>query len=548
MYRTLCIGVLLGLVGCGVASTDGGATTNQSENIADQTITSAVSPVSTPVSAPVTSPLRSPVQVERGAAGSIPSGAPDNRVAVQPTSGSSSSPVDVEAALRERRLNEAGSLETAASLGEMSSLAPGSSANPRMRLRGTPVSGQPGLYEVTLNNTGSGWQEKFLFQIPLTGTSTPAPMIVVFHKFGVSHWDAFYNTSFIAEARARGWYVLAPLGASGVNFGSLESQINTRAALDLVTSLYNVDKTRVYGVGFSMGGGSAVSYAARNLDPDRVMFAALCNHTGGVSLTHTYLTQTDDNDADDNIPEFGANLEVRDILDYWFGGPPWMYTFNYLRAQAFDLNPFNGVIDPTTDMSLNISHVPTLVWLADGDPSLELFSETIKFSSQVQPRNSNNQLKIVPSNYHSWITLEEAQVCDYFAQRSLQLPKSAKTLADESGTFFHFQIEQTEPLHFSPFTWSVDSIQNRLDLSATANITRISVNCGSAGLEVTHPLTISLSTADGTGDELLLLGITSPPSSVLRDGASANAVFNPTTHTLLITEFDSAAHEWVVTP
>src|SRR6185503_13512505 len=152
-------------------------------------------------------------------------------------------------------------------------------------LRSVPVAGEPGLYDVTLNNTGSGYEERFLLQVPLVATSTPAPMLVVFHKFGVSHWDAFYNTSFITEARNRGWYLVAPLGASGVSFGSIESQVNTRAALEIVTELYNVDKTRVYGVGFSMGGGNVVSYAARNLDPQRIMFAAICDHTGGISLT-----------------------------------------------------------------------------------------------------------------------------------------------------------------------------------------------------------------------------------------------------------------------
>jgi pimeloyl-ACP methyl ester carboxylesterase len=461
---------------------------------------------------------------------------------VPPASGPGSTPEQDAAALRELRLNYTGNLETANSVGPMSS------ANPSVRLRSVPVAGEPGLFDVTLNNTGSGYEERFLLQVPLVSTSTPAPMLVVFHKFGVSHWDAYYNTSFITEARNRGWYLVAPLGASGVSFGSIESQVNTRAAIEIVTELYNVDKTRVYGVGFSMGGGNVVSYAARNLDPERIMFAAICDHTGGVSLTHTYYTETDDGDVDDNNPEFGANLEVRDILDYWFEGPPWAYTFNYLRVSAFDLSPWTGQIDPTTDMARNLAHVPTLSWLADGDPSLVLFTQTAKLANHIEDMNQANALHLVPSSAHTWHTLDEVQVCDYLSKFTLELPASGRTLADENGRFFHFGIEQDEAYRFTPFTWNVDTDQNSVDLTETENLKRISVDCESAGLHVMQPIKLRVSANDGLGDEVLLVGVPNPPSSVLRDGVAAASIYNASSRTLHLTEFDAEQHEWVVTP
>lgn len=546
MKNAILTGSLFCLVSCGAAVTEPAIARPESQTAATSTLDGSTAEAGAIAVPQALARSSDPVRTNVGPQSPHRTDAMHDTVDVvggaPPSFGGVIPPLPDADSLRDQRLNYTGTLESAHSIG------PASTANPSIRLRSVPVAGEPGLYDVTLNNTGSGYEERFLLQVPLVATSAPAPMLVVFHKFGVSHWDAYYNTSFIAEARTRGWYLVAPLGASGVNFGSIESQINTRAALEVVTNLYNVDKSRVYGVGFSMGGGSVVSYAARNLDPARVMLAAICDHTGGISLTHTYYIESDDNDADDNIPEFGSNLEVRDILDYWFQGPPWTYTFNYLRVSAVDLSPWTGLIDPTTDMARNLGHVPTLAWLAEGDPSLALFSETVKFSSHIQGQNQGNMLELVPSSAHTWHTLDEVQVCDYLSKFTLELPKSGRTLADENGRFFHFEIEQDEALRFTPFTWSVDSVQNRLDLSATANLKRISVDCESAGLQFTQPLTMSLSTGDGLSDEVLLVGLPTAPSTILRDGVVANALYNPNARTLLITEFDASAHQWVVTP
>jgi len=133
-------------------------------------------------------------------------------------------------------------------------------------------------------------------------------MLVIFHRYGVSHWDGFLHTDFYAEGRKRGWHVVGMLGAAQVNFASPESQQNTRVVLDWMLANYNVDRARIYGVGFSMGGGSATSYAARHLDPAGSMFAALVDHTGSVSLQDTY-----DHERGPNWPF------PQCALDVWFG-------------------------------------------------------------------------------------------------------------------------------------------------------------------------------------------------------------------------------------
>ncbi|MFN0242660.1 MAG: hypothetical protein ACKVWV_07175 [Planctomycetota bacterium] len=448
--------------------------------------------------------------------------------------------------LRERRLALPDAVETYTSLTAAATAV--GAAPTRMGARALPVPGERGLFDVALNNTGTGWQERFLLFIPDLPAGVRAPAVVVFHKFGVSHWDAYYNTTFLTEARNRGWFMIAPLGASGVNFGSLESQVNTRAVLDLVTSIYPVDKNRVYGVGFSMGGGGVAAYAQRNLDPNRVMFAAICDHSGGVSLSHTYFNETDDNDADDNIPVFGANLEVPDILDYWFEGPPWVYSFNYQRCQSIEINPFTGLIVPGTDMARNLKHIPTLVWLANDDPFALMVEQTMTFFGHIQTLNPANILTLAPSTFHTWLSLNESLVCDYFAQFTLQLPTSGSVLADENGVFLRFQIQQDAAFHLTPFTWSVNTVQNQLNINQTQNLSRISVNATELGLQYSQSLKINVFTSDGTGDEILLREVPAAPNTVLRDGQPASSTYDVESRTLLIQETDANPHQWIVVP
>lgn len=411
-----------------------------------------------------------------------------------------------------------------------------------------PTPAVPGLYTVVLNNTGSGWQETFLFQVPTPLPSAPAPLLVGFHKFGVSQNDILTRTSFFQEAQTRGWFCMAPLGATQVSFSSIESQINTQAALDYVFSVCNVDRARIYGVGFSMGGGSATNFAARHVDPSRNMFAAIANHTGGVALPHTFASEFDDDDSDDNIPNFGDNLETPDILEFWFGGTPQAFPFAYLRSSLMDLDPLTGTVAAGTDLSRNLSHVPLLDWYAAGDPLQYLVQQTDELHKHVRSQNTQNTLIIAPGNVHSWNTLDETAVCDWLSQFSLQLPRQASTLADEDGVWFYFQVTQDQGGAFTPFTWNVDTTANRLTLSATRNLQRLSVDSSRAGLSTTLPLALDLSTADATGDTVVLEDVAHVPSSVTRDGVPAASSFDAATHTLTLVETNSSNHVWVVTP
>lgn len=415
-----------------------------------------------------------------------------------------------------------------------------------IRFRARPVSGYPGLYEFVVNNTGSGWVEKFLLQTPPTFPTAPAPLLCVFHKFGSSHADVL-NTTFLTESRNRGWFCISPLGARQKNFGNFESQINTKVALELVRSLYPIDTNRVYGVGFSMGGGTVANYAARHVDPNSIMFAAIVNHTGGVSLANTYANEPDDNDADDNTPNIGDNLEVPDTLESLFGGSPSAQPFWYQRCSTIDLDPFTNQVGVDTDFARNLAHVPTMTWLAMYDPFAYLYNQSSVFSTRIAGQNVSNNLHLVNANVHQWTTLDCAYACDWLQQFTLQIPSSGSSIADEDGQWFRFQIEQDAAGSFTPFTWSVDVPNRRIDLSATRNLKRIKIDRAALGLPTSGPLTLSLATADGLADQVQILGVNSPPTVVARDGSGASGVYDAALHTFQVNEPDGAhTHQWTL--
>lgn len=404
-------------------------------------------------------------------------------------------------------------------------------------------------YEFIVSNTGSLWQEKFLLQVPSTPPTGPTPLLVVFHKYGSSHGDVL-NTNFPAEADTRGWYLLSPLGGHQKNFGTMQAQINVRAALTLTLHLFSqIDRTRIYGVGFSMGGGSLASFAARQIDPQGPMFAAIVNHTGTVSLAHTHYNDTyDDDDTDDN-PAAGAGLEPQEMLEFLLGGTPATHLFDYQRFSTIDLDPILNSIGVGTDMSRNLAHVPTYVWYADNDPNAYLREQTAQFDTHVRPQNVANLLSQIPSTTHSWGTLDDTAVCDWLAQRTLAIPTSGSTLADEDGRFFHFTLAQDASGSFTPFTWSFDATTSTFDLSATQNLRSLSMDLVSMGAPaLTGAFTFNLATTDGLGDTIQLTNVPFSPISVTRDGISAPHLHDAATQTLTIVETDGAApHAWVVT-
>lgn len=387
--------------------------------------------------------------------------------------------------------------------------------------------------QLLFTNTGSGSVELATLQIEGVPPNTRAPLLVAFHQFSTSHLDIFVNTTFPEEAAARGWYLLAPLSGGQAHFSSLGSQINTQYVIDWVRAHFLVDEERIYGVGFSLGGGAVTNYAARHLDPSGAMFAALANHTGTVSLAHSY----------DRQPDGRAAFEAV------FGGSPAQVPFAYQRSSVIDLDPVTGIVHPGVDLARNLTHIPTYGFYVSQDPLVHLREQNEALAQHMQGFGAPYSLTVVDRNTHTWLNLDETDVCDFLAPKTLTLPTAASTLADHDDRYFWFDVVQDGPGAFTPFDWSVDAGANRLELAASENLAELGVHTLEAGLDPAATLEVSIANADGSGDVVVLGDYPQPPAQVLRDGLpGASWSWDVGASALRLEETDGAGHLWTVLP
>jgi poly(3-hydroxybutyrate) depolymerase len=396
-----------------------------------------------------------------------------------------------------------------------------------------PVPGYERLYELTITNTGTPWQESFLFQVPAVPASMDVPVLVVFHQFGVSHFDVSAHTGFLQEAAARGWYLVAPLGATQINFSSIDSQINTQVVLKWVLQFFNVDRERIYGVGFSMGGGNALNYGARHLDPDEAMFAAIVNHTGVISLRDTYL----------------SDPAARPFLELLFGGSPSTKLFEYQRSSVADLDPMTQAVVPGADLSRNLAHVAMQTWHASNDPLTYLVNQNETLHSHLKGLGGDPELVVTPGSGHNWGTMDEAAACDFLAGEQLAIPAKGAALVDQDGPYLHMEVWQDAAGAFTPFRWQVRPDLNRFSIGMTENLKRVRVNTFANELDPTATLQVVLGTSDGLPDELTFTGYDQSPTEVTRDGSVAAIwIWSSTEKTVRIVEQDGGYHFWRIVP
>jgi pimeloyl-ACP methyl ester carboxylesterase len=377
------------------------------------------------------------------------------------------------------------------------------------------------LVEFTIDSTqiaGSAWSESFLVGFP-SNPIQPTPVLVLFHGYGETPQDVLANSDFFEMGMQRGWIVVAPLGAHTVNYGIEYSQLNVEAALALLAGTIapslgmTVDADRFYAVGFSMGGGGAASFVARHADTcDGLHFAGTAIHTGSTSLSYTYWSTP------------GIQTTFDSAL--MFGGPPNdpALTFDYTRCSATDIDWATGLVDPTTDMVRNLTHMPVLSYYANQDPNSTLIAQTTTTHHQFRKRGGKGRLLHSPSSKHDWQTLNERRVFRMF-KRAFQAPTAlTRTLADRDGDWHGFNITQATTRVFSPFRWIVLPQTNRLVLDEVANIQTLKLASPTCvGLNPDANLDIIFNSADSVPLEIVIGEIDDQPSDVWLGGVSTSS-------------------------
>ena len=391
---------------------------------------------------------------------------------------------------------------------------------------------------------GDGWPENVLVAEPLPAPTGPVPLLVVFHKFGSSQLDLSVNTNFAQEGCSRGWYVVCPLAANTQHYGSIPSQVHMEAVLQEMLVRYPlIDPSRIYGAGFSMGGGAMTNYAARHLDPSKPMLAAMVSLSGAVALKDTY----------------ASDPPTRVFLDFWYGNGTAGSAdpFKMARSSIINFDQATLQVHAGEDLARNLSHIPLQVTRATDEKIWYLPRQNDVLVGHLASLGftpgPTYAYRFVPFGQdafdHRWVMLDQAWACDWLSTFTLTLPTAARTLADRDDVYFHFFVEQDAPNAFTPFDWSLDAQGNALSLAATANLRRLTVDTLAAGLDPAQPLQLSLATADGLGDEVVLRGYAAPPTTILRDGqATASWSFDAPTQRLVLVETDGQPHLWSIAP
>ena len=388
------------------------------------------------------------------------------------------------------------------------------------------VGGTAYLLKLFVPQTGN--EEVFTLHVPDSPAGQARPLLVGFHSYGVSHLDfSYYNTSFLSEADARDWFVVAPIqinplvpngngiATGDLSFGAAESQLNVEAVMDYVLSHWPIDRDRVYGVGFSMGGGNALSYGARHRNRDDGAFAAIVNHTGAINGGVVWNEE----------PGIQAPLETT------FGGPP--PRFEYQRASLIDVS-----LAPAADYSLipggrhmaaNLVGVPVRTYYYAGDPLVYLrtLSDRLDTFMSGDPTLSHELVveftpPTCPPNTstanHCWALIDETSVCDWLSLHTLEAaPPRGELLADRDARWGGLEVELHQQGSFGAATYDIASSPPTVQLLGRENLARVAVDLEAYGLDPNAGFDLVTSGADPLGTEFVFSDVSAPPSQVTRE-------------------------------
>lgn len=420
----------------------------------------------------------------------------------------------------------------------------------------TTLSGlTPGYHYLALYVASTGIYELFILYVPAAAQTQDVPLLAAFHGFGVSPLDIRQNTTFDDECEQRGWYLFAPfslvpVGQGANHFSSIPGQEATFTAFDWVLEYMAVDPERIYAVGHSMGAGMAASFAARHRSAPKLFYpnnvfippfwvragptiAALAVQSGTFDIADVYQ----------------SNPQTQAQLTMLYGGDPQSRAFHYQRCSTIQLDPATNLPVPGADHKLrNLVNVPTQVWYATGDPETYLVEQTIAFANELDAQpGSDVSIHPVASNLHSWETMDEGLVCDWFEQQVLDYPSSGSFVVDREARYSSFDVKPSAP-ELGLFDFEVQVSNGRMSLTGIKNIDSFETSLEEwPGFPTTGSLEIEVGSSTAPVN-LFIRGFAGGVTTVLRNGVPVppgqNWVYYPETGQLLFTETEPGIHFW----
>jgi len=365
------------------------------------------------------------------------------------------------------------------------------------------------VLQITLNLPGQTWAETFVIGIP-HGVTGPAPVLTLFHGYGEDPNEVLANAGdLVTEALARGWIVFIPHGAHDYNYGIDYAQENIELTFDLIAARLPIDYERIYAVGFSMGGGAGLSFAARHLDPAGVRFAAVVNHTGSTSLRSTYHLSN-----------------AKDVFEspLMFGGTPDEEPFRYLRSSSIDHDAFTGALLGDGHMALNLERIPVRNTYAIYDQNVSLVEQTVALHDYLGTSGGTTTEVPINASSHAWTTLDATAVLDWLEPQRLDVPaleEIVKLRADRDGRWHDVELKLRDDEAFGELLYSSRPSIGALYLIGIENLDAIEANVAALGHGANGAFVVMTQTVDGDAPTLRLSGLGGPPTAVSYTGTAA---------------------------
>ncbi|TAJ25297.1 MAG: hypothetical protein EPO68_00220, partial [Planctomycetota bacterium] len=331
-----------------------------------------------------------------------------------------------------------------------------------------------------------GKAERFLVQFPLAALGAgPTPTVVAFHPYGVSEKSPFQATALPALCQERGWVLIAAYGLVDTNYANVDAQTALVAVLEFIDGYLPIDRTRLWGVGFSMGGLNALSFGMRHQDPSGFRFAGIVDHSGPIDVAKQY----DDGDA-----------LLKSILadaDH-FGGAPGDQPFAYERVSPAPL--VGGAIDPARASIENLLHVPLYLHCNLQDTETSLVAQTQKLHAFLTARGANAVLSTVNGGaQHVWSTLDMVDALAFLEHKPLgALPAAQSLHADRPGTWLATKLLAAPAASIARYRVERVPGANALELRGTHAVDALQLDLAALGLASGAPLYLGAEAADGS--------------------------------------------------
>jgi pimeloyl-ACP methyl ester carboxylesterase len=417
---------------------------------------------------------------------------------------------------------------------------------------GKPLPAKAGNYTIVSHTipsgvTGSGFAEPLRIMLPggFNPNGPDLPLLLVGNGWGLSPNSFFTGdngmplSGIVDEANSRGWLICVVTQLDDKSYGAWNKpQTNVVAALDHMIANYPVDADRIYAIGWSAGGGSMASFAARHLDPARPMIAAVVVNAGSVDLIDTY-----DNEV----------LVVKQVMENvnLFQGPPSspLYQFNYERTETVFTHSAGGAVVPERSQVRNLSRIPVRhVYSLDDDiPYLPLQNQMFGQQLLAVGGNLSTQTFSGLPDPHSWDLLDPVVTLDWCAQHVVErAPASFQLVIDRDATWYYATTSQRVAGTGSRLAVATNAATNHLAIGEMANLDTVSLAIPSQLLALDERFTITATNLDAAGPVMLQISPLPMEPSYVLSGAGVITDWTYVGQTLRITMPAAATRNFTV--